>query len=189
MVYWFNIAFGSGSITVQTKQQLTFAILCLLCSMILLTFASVPIYSLFCKVTGYGGTTQKGYTSSLIKGKRDITVKFDANVNPDLPWIFIPKQDSVTVKPGENTLVFYYVESKSKQDIVGTAVFNVTPMKAGRYFKKIHCFCFEEQLIKAGEKAMMPVSFFLDPAIENDRDLKDIDTITLSYSFFKIRAL
>jgi cytochrome c oxidase assembly protein subunit 11 len=157
--------------------------------MILLTFASREIYNLFCKVTGYGGTTQRGYVSSTVKGKRDITVRFDANVNPDLPWIFLPKQNAVTVKPGENTLVFYYVENRSAKDIVGTAVFNVTPSKAGQYFVKIHCFCFEEQLLKAGEKAMMPVSFVLDPALEMDKDLQDVDTITLSYSFFKIRDL
>ena len=173
----------------QQKSNLTFALICLFFSMILLTFASVEIYNLFCKVTGYGGTTQRGYVSSLAHGKRDITVRFDANVNPDLPWIFIPKQNSVAVKPGENTLVFYYVENRSKKDIIGTAVFNVSPSKAGKYFIKIHCFCFEEQLLKAGEKAMMPVSFVLDPALELDKDLLDIDTITLSYSFFKIRDL
>ncbi|MES2214625.1 MAG: cytochrome c oxidase assembly protein [Pseudomonadota bacterium] len=169
------------------KSNLTFALICLLFSMTLLTFASVEIYNLFCKVTGYGGTTQRGYVSSLVKGKRDIIVRFDANVNPDLPWIFMPKQNDVVVKPGENTLVFYYVENRSNKDIVGTAVFNVTPSKAGQYFIKIHCFCFEEQLLKAGERAMMPVSFVLDPALENDKDMKDVDTITLSYSFFKIR--
>lgn len=171
------------------KSNLTFVIICLLLSMTLLTFASVPIYSLFCKVTGYGGTTQRGYPSSLLKGKRDITVTFDANVNPDLPWIFVPKQSEVTIKPGENTLVFYYAENKSERDIIGTAVFNVTPSKAGQYFNKIHCFCFEEQLLKAGEKAMMAVSFFLDPALEEDKNMRDVDRITLSYSFFKIRSL
>lgn len=171
----------------QPKSNLTFALICLLLSMILLTLASREIYNLFCKATGYGGTTQRGYVSSLLKGKRDITVRFDANVNPDLPWIFVPKQDAVTVKPGENTLVFYYVENRSAKDIIGTAVFNVTPSKAGQYFVKIHCFCFEEQLLKAGEKAMMPVSFVLDPELELDKDMQDVDTITLSYSFFKIR--
>jgi cytochrome c oxidase assembly protein subunit 11 len=147
----------------------------------------VPIYNLFCKITGYGGTTQRAYPYSDKKGTMDITVKFDANTSPDLPWIFLPKQSEVKVKPGENTLVFYYVENKSSKDIIGTAVFNVSPSKAGKYFNKIHCFCFEEQLVKAGAKMMMPVSFFLSPEIESDQDLKNINTITLSYSFFKIR--
>ena len=173
----------------KTRSNITFSLVCLVFSMMLLTFASVPIYNLFCKVTGYGGATQRGYPQALSKGTRDIVVQFDANVNPDLPWLFVPKQKDVTVKPGENTLVFYYVENKSNHDIVGTAVFNVTPLKAGKYFNKIHCFCFEEQLVKARQKVMMPVSFFLDPKIEEDNDLKDITTITLSYSFFKIRDL
>lgn len=167
--------------------NLTFALISLLLSMILLTFAAAPIYNLFCKVTGFGGTTQRSYELSRIKGKRDIIVKFDANVEPALPWKFIPKQNSVTVKPGENALIFYYSENLSKDDIVGTAVYNVMPSKAGKYFNKIHCFCFEEQLLNAGEKAMMPVSFFLSPELEQDPDMDDVGSITLSYSFFKIR--
>ncbi len=171
------------------KSNLTFAIICLLLSMIMLTFASVPIYSLFCKVTGFGGVTQRSNELSHKKGKRKITVRFDANVEPNLPWKFIPKQSMVTVIPGENVLIFYYSENLSKDDIIGTAVYNVMPSNAGKYFNKIHCFCFEEQLLRAGEKSMMPVAFFLSPEIEDDPELDGIDTITLSYSFFKIRTV
>jgi cytochrome c oxidase assembly protein subunit 11 len=155
--------------------------------MIMLTFAAVPIYSLFCKVTGFGGTTQRTYGGSYKIGKRDITVRFDSNVEPGLPWKFIPKQNSIAIKPGENALVFYYSENFGSEDIVGTAVYNVTPSNAGKYFNKIHCFCFEEQLLKAGAKMMMPVTFFLSPEIEDDPELEGLDAITLSYTFYKIR--
>ena len=171
----------------KQKSNLTYALVSLLLSMMLLTFAASPIYSLFCKVTGYGGTTQRGYEASKVKGKRDIVVKFDANVEPALPWKFMPKQNSITLKPGENALIFYYSENLSKDDIVGTAVYNVMPSKAGKYFNKIHCFCFEEQLLLAGAKVLMPVSFFLSPELEQDPDMDDVESITLSYSFFKIR--
>lgn len=169
------------------KNKLVLPIIALIVSMVLLTFAAVPIYNLFCKATGFGGTTQKGYENIGKKGTREIKVRFDANVNPDLPWIFVPKQNEITTRAGDNNLVFYYVENKSNRDIVGTAVFNVTPNKAGKYFHKIHCFCFEEQLLRAGERAMMPVTFVLNPDLEDDPELKDVHTITLSYSFFKIR--
>jgi cytochrome c oxidase assembly protein subunit 11 len=154
--------------------------------MILLTFAAVPIYNLFCKMTGFGGTTQRGYKESHRVGKRNITVRFDANIEPGMPWKFIPKQNSVVVKPGENALVFYYSENLSNEDIVGTAVYNVMPSNAGKYFNKIHCFCFEEQLLKAGEKVMMPVTFFLSPEMEDDPELDGVEAITLSYTFFRI---
>tara|TARA_A100001015_G_scaffold307794_1_gene404280 strand:- start:501 stop:995 length:495 start_codon:yes stop_codon:yes gene_type:complete len=122
-------------------------------------------------------------------GSKELLVRFDANIDKDLPWKFTPKQKNISVKSGENTLVFYYAENISDSDIIGTAIYNVTPYKAGKYFNKIHCFCFEEQLIKAGEKILMPVSFFIDPAIDDDPYLKDVDTITLSYSFYFIRQL
>lgn len=169
------------------NSNITFALLCLLGSMLFLTLASGPIYNLFCKATGFGGTPRSVNAMSLVKGKRNIVVRFDANVSPELPWLFIPKQKMVTVKPGENTLVFYYAENNSKQDIIGTAIYNVSPAKAGQYFNKVHCFCFEEQLLKAGTKMLMPVSFFLSPELESDPEMDDVDTITLSYSFFKVR--
>lgn len=167
----------------QTSLSLVFLIL----SMSFLTFASSPIYNLFCKATGYGGTTQVASNASSYLGTKKLTIKFDANTDKKLPWIFIPKQKEISVISGENILVFYYAENLSKDNIIGTAIYNITPYKAGKYFKKIHCFCFEEQQIKANEKVLMPVTFFIDPAIDKDPALSNVNTITLSYSFYFIR--
>ncbi len=175
----------------SNNKELALAVIALMASMVLLSFAAAPIYTLFCKATGLGGTTQKEYKiyQANQKGTKQLTVEFDSNVAPDLAWRFIPKQRRVTTKAGDNTLIFYESENLSNHDIVGTAVYNVSPAKAGKYFIKIHCFCFEEQLLKAGEKVLMPVSFVIDPDFENDPEMEDIDTITLSYSFFKVRDL
>lgn len=175
--------------TMHQRTNMTFAIIAVILSMTLLAFAAVPIYDLFCKATGFGGATKRAFSSSQTMGKKKIIVRFDANTSPGLEWKFIPKQAQVEVIPGENVLVFYYAENLSHKDIIGTAVFNVTPLKAGQYFNKIYCFCFEEQLLKAHSSAIMPVSFYIDPEIENDSDTSDIDTITLSYSFFKVRDI
>jgi cytochrome c oxidase assembly protein subunit 11 len=169
------------------RTNLTMAIVAVILSMILLAFAAVPIYDLFCKATGFGGATKRAFSSYQIMGKKKIMVRFDSNTSPALNWKFIPKQAAVEVITGENVLVFYYAENLSDKDIIGTAVFNVTPLKAGQYFNKIHCFCFEEQLLKAHSSALMPVSFYIDPEIEHDSDTSDLDTITLSYSFFKVK--
>ena len=155
--------------------------------MLMLAYASFPLYNLFCRVTGYGGTVQIAPTHSIRKGSKQVTVTFDANVMPDLPWKFYPKQKEIKLTVGENALIFYYAENLSDKDILGTAVYNVTPSKAGLYFNKIACFCFEEQILKAGEKVVMPVSFFIDPEFEKDPDLENINSITLSYSFFRIK--
>ena len=156
--------------------------------MILLSFASVPLYSLFCKVTGYGGTTQTNRLRADYKGKRDIIVNFDSNTEPGLKWFFKPDQHRVKVKTGENVLVFYTAENLTDQDLVGMAIYNVTPYKAGIYFNKIHCFCFEEQTIKANTRVTLPVSFFIDPALEQDPYMQDVHNVTLSYTFFKINT-
>ena len=152
----------------------------------MLTLASVPLYNLFCKVTGYGGTTRYTATASNKIGTKYITIRFDANVESSLPWNFKSEQNEVSVKTGENNLIFYTAENKTDRPIIGTAVYNVTPHKAAKYFNKIQCFCFEEQILKARQKMIMPVSFFIDPDIENDQNLKDVDTITLSYTFYLV---
>ncbi|MCC2646008.1 MAG: cox11 [Rickettsiaceae bacterium] len=172
----------------KKNTNLALSLVAIVISMVLLSFASVPLYSLFCKVTGYGGTVKDSPLSAGRKGKRIITIRFDANVDPGLQWKFKAEQKQVKVLTGENALAFYSAENTSDEDIVGMSIYNVTPHKAGNYFNKIHCFCFEEQLLKAGEKVNMPVSFFIDPAIEDDKNLNDVDTITLSYTFFKIRS-
>jgi cytochrome c oxidase assembly protein subunit 11 len=173
----------------MNNSKIGFSLLAMSVSMLFLAYASVPLYNLFCKVTGYGGTVQTVSRGARYKSNREIIINFDANVMPGLKWKFIPKQTSTKVRLGENVIVFYYAENLSNEDIVGTAVYNVTPNKAAIYFNKIQCFCFEEQLLKAGEKALMPVSFYIDPEMEKDTNLDDVNSITLSYSFFKVKSL
>lgn len=175
----------------KINRNLLLSLLGLVASMILLSFASVPIYNLFCKVTGYGGTISRQNVNiySPVKGTRKLIIEFDANVDKKLPWRFKPKQRNIQITPGQNILVFYEAENISENDIIGTSVYNITPNKAGKYFVKIHCFCFEEQLLKAHEKILMPVTFFIDKNIENDPEMQDIKLITLSYSFFKVRNI
>lgn len=172
-------------------KTLTVSLVLLVISMLLLSFAAIPLYSLFCKATGFNGTTKKVGNNfiALVKGKKELTIEFDANVDKKLPWHFAPKQRIIKTLPGQVTLVFYESENLSNKDIVGISIYNVTPSKAGKYFVKVHCFCFEEQLLKAHQKALMPVTFFIDPAFEKDKEMEDIDNITLSYSFFKIKEL
>lgn len=153
--------------------------------MIAFSFASVPLYRLFCQVTGFGGTTQVAETAPQEVGERVISVRFNADVNDKLPWRFSPLQREVEVQVGENRLVFYQAQNVSERPVTGTATFNVTPLKAGPYFSKIACFCFTEQRLESGQQIDMPVSFFVDPAIMDDPDMDDVKTITLSYTFFR----
>ena len=153
--------------------------------MVALTAASVPLYRLFCQVTGFGGTTQVAEQAPDQVLDRTIEVRFNADVDPDLPWSFQPAERAVTVRLGEERLAFYRAVNRSDQPIVGSAVFNVTPNKAGLYFSKIECFCFTEQVLQPGEAVDMPVSFYVDPAILDDPDARDVSAITLSYTFFK----
>lgn len=154
--------------------------------MVGLAFASVPLYRLFCQVTGYGGTPRidlaggHGTVSS-----RVIDVRFDANTNAHLPWRFKPAQNKLTVKLGEPRLAFYRAHNNGDETITGTAVFNVTPYKAAPYFSKIQCFCFTEQTLKPGESADMPVEFVVDPEIFEDPNTREIKAITLSYTFYR----
>jgi cytochrome c oxidase assembly protein subunit 11 len=152
-------------------------------AMIGLAFASSPLYRLFCEATGFGGTPLRAEEApGAVAGQ--VGVRFDANVHPGLPWRFEPKQTTVRVKPGARTTIYYRAQNLSAKTITGQAVFNVSPDQAGKYFKKIQCFCFTEQTLKAGESKDMPVIFFVDPAIEKDPDTKGIDEITLSYTFY-----
>jgi len=170
------------------NKSLAVSLLAAVVGMILLAYASVPLYSLFCKITGYGGTVRETKMPGLQKGTRKIKVTFDANVNKGLPWVFKPEQRSVEVITGEVAIIFYYAQNFGTAPIVGTAVYNVTPHKAGQYFNKIECFCFQEQLLTANQTIMFPVSFFIDPALEEDETLDSVNEITLSYSFFPVNA-
>ena len=153
-----------------------------------LSFAAVPLYRLFCQVTGYGGTTQAAKAAPGKVGERVITVQFNADVSPALPWRFRPAQRQVSIAVGERALAYYRADNLSDKPITGVATFNVTPYKAGVYFNKIECFCFTEQHLGAGESAAMPVSFFIEPKIVNDRNRDDVNTITLSYTLFPAKG-
>ncbi|MCF6198173.1 MAG: cytochrome c oxidase assembly protein [Hyphomicrobiaceae bacterium] len=150
-----------------------------------LSAAAVPLYKMFCQVTGYGGTTQRAEMAPEEASKEMITVRFDANVSRNLDWKFTPVQRSVNIHIGEEKLIFYKAENDSDKPVTGTATFNVTPEVAGKYFKKIQCFCFTEQILEPGEKADMSVSFFIDAGILSDPNTKHVSEITLSYTFFE----
>ncbi len=150
-----------------------------------LAYASFPLYKLFCQITGYGGTPQIAADFSEYVGDRIIKVRFNADVAPNLPWIFKPLQKEIEVKVGENKMAFFMAENKSDRPIKGMATYNVTPDKAGYYFNKVQCFCFDEQILQPYEKVEMPVSFYIDPEIEGDIDADDVKTVTLSYTFFE----
>ena len=154
------------------------------CIMIGLTYAAVPLYQLFCQVTGFGGTPQRVAQASVPVLERKITVRFNGDVDRALSWR-LTSPDPIELNVGEPARVFYHVHNQGTEPETGTATFNVTPLKSGSYFNKIVCFCFQEQRLKEGEEALMGVDFFIDPAIAEDRNLDDINTITLSYTFFK----
>ncbi|KWV48838.1 cytochrome C oxidase assembly protein [Bradyrhizobium macuxiense] len=143
------------------------------------------LYRAFCGATGYGGTTQRAYSDPTTTSDKTVTVAFDSNVAPGLPWRFEPEQRSVTVHLGEQKLVFFTAENLSNESIVGHAAFNVTPETSGIYFNKIQCFCFNEERLEPHQKVEMPVVFFVDPAFAKDADNLHVDTITLSYTFFR----
>jgi cytochrome c oxidase assembly protein subunit 11 len=151
-----------------------------------LSWASVPFYSWFCKVTGFGGVTNVVETASDVILDRDMMIRFDGTTDPSLPWSFKPVQREMTVKIGQTALAYYEATNTSNRPVAGQATYNVVPYEAGGFFDKIECFCFTEQVLQPGETVMMPVSFFVDPAIVDDRDAKYVHTITLSYTFFEI---
>ncbi len=158
----------------------------LVLSMAGLSFAAVPLYRLYCQVTGYQGTTQKAEKASDVVLDRVVKVHFDANVAAELPWKFEPMQSSLDVKVGENTLAFYKATNNSDRPTTGTAVFNVTPDAVGSHFNKVQCFCFTEQRLEPGQSIEMAVSFFVDPAFVTDEETKNLSELTLSYSFYPV---
>jgi cytochrome c oxidase assembly protein subunit 11 len=153
-------------------------------AMVGLAYASVPLYRLFCQVTGFGGTPQRAAEAPAKTTGKFITVRFDANTAATLGWNFTPEQLEMKVEIGEQGLAHYRATNTSKATQIGTATFNVTPVVAGAYFNKLQCFCFTEQTLKAGESVDMPVAFFVDPALLDDPDAKGINEITLSYTFY-----
>ena len=160
----------------------------LVAAMVGLAFASVPLYRLFCQVTGFAGTplrTSEAQASTAATGKL-VSVRFDANVNSALPWQFAPERHTERVAVGARKMAFYTAKNLSDKPVTGTATFNVTPAQAGQYFVKVQCFCFTEQTLKPGEEVRMPVIYFVDPKIMKDPDAGRIDEITLSYTFYPV---
>ncbi len=149
-----------------------------------LAFASVPLYRLFCAATGYGGTPQIGRVAHGVTG-RTITVRFNADVNREMPWQFEPLQTAITLPLGEERPAFYTARNLAATAVTGVSTYNVTPEKAARFFHKTECFCFNEQTIAAHGEAQFPLSFYVDPAIAEDAGTADVTTITLSYTFFR----
>ncbi|AVW91786.1 cytochrome c oxidase assembly protein [Celeribacter baekdonensis] len=148
-----------------------------------LAWASVPFYSWFCAVTGFGGTTAEASTGSDVILDKTIKIRFDANTDPDMPWEFKPVERTMELRIGETGLAFYEAYNPTNRTIGGTASYNVAPFEAGGFFTKIDCFCFTEQVLKPGERVLMPVTFYVDPEITTDRDARFVHRITLSYTF------
>ncbi|MDI1344446.1 MAG: cytochrome c oxidase assembly protein [Pseudolabrys sp.] len=150
-------------------------------------YASVPFYNWFCRTTGFAGTPQVSEQAPDHILGRTVTVRFDSNVTPGLPWKFVPEQDTITLRIGEVATVHYKVINLAARTITAQASYNVAPPQVGGYFNKINCFCFTEQTLKAGETREMTVVFYIDPKIVEDRDQNTLNTITLSYTFFPLR--
>jgi cytochrome c oxidase assembly protein subunit 11 len=153
--------------------------------MVGLAFASVPLYRIFCQVTGFGGTPMRADAApGAVAGQ--VGVRFDANVNGALPWTFKPQETIIRIRPGERMTTNYLAHNLTARSTTGRAIFNVSPATAGQYFNKIECFCFTEQTLRPGQRVEMPVVFFVDPKIRDDESTRDIDEITLSYTFFPV---
>lgn len=174
---------GTGRQRVSNRSIL---VLCLVffCAMIGMAYAAVPLYTLFCRVTGYNGTTQRVEQASDVILDEKVKVTFDANTSGGLPWEFKPVQRDIDIRIGETVQVMYKAKNLSSKPTTGQATFNVTPMQAGAYFNKVQCFCFTETTLQPGEEMEMPVVFFVDPDMVKAVETKDIKTLTLSYTFY-----
>jgi cytochrome c oxidase assembly protein subunit 11 len=149
------------------------------------SYAAVPLYQLFCQITGYGGTTQVATEAASQVLSRTIQVRFDANVAPGVPWSFKPEKPVVSLKLGENGLAFYTVKNESNRPVTAVATYNVTPHKVGPYFQKLECFCFQDRTLQPGESMELPVIFYVDPSLATDRNVDEVTEVTLSYTFFE----
>ena len=172
--------------TIQGPKRTLIQLLSVVGLMASLSFASVPFYDWFCRVTGFGGATNVAEVGSDLILDQTITVRFDASLDRDMPWTFKPEVREMTLRIGETGLAFYEAHNPTDVPVAGQASYNVAPYEAGAFFDKIACFCFEQQILMPGETVMMPVSFFVDPAIVDDREGKYIHTITLGYTFYQI---
>jgi cytochrome c oxidase assembly protein subunit 11 len=171
------------------KRDLAIAAACggVVAAMVGMSYAAVPLYSWFCRTTGFGGTPILAHTAPIAVSDRRITVRFDANIGAGLPWRFKPEQTSIDVHLGEVVTVYYTVTNLAARETAGQAAYNVAPTTVGGYFDKINCFCFTEQRLAAGERREMAVVFYVDPELAKDSDQNDLNTITLSYTFYPVR--
>lgn len=164
-------------------------------AMLGLGYAAVPLYQLFCQVTGFAGTTQRATEADAdlaarmaqSAGASTISIRFDASTSHDMPWTFEPAQVTETIQIGERDMAFFIARNNSAEPVTGNATFNVEPEQTGKYFNKIQCFCFTEQTLQPGQEVRMPVLFYIDPAILDDPNARDVEQITLSYTFHRKR--
>lgn len=168
----------------QKNARLGLTVLAVVLTMVGVSFAAVPLYDLFCRVTGFGGTTQVSESLPDTISERIVTIKFNAATSRGMPWKFTPDMREIDVNLGARGLTAYTAKNTMNKPTGGTAIYNVTPLKAGKYFHKVQCFCFDEQVLQANQEVSMPVMFYVDPAMDDDPNLKDVTTITLSYTFF-----
>jgi cytochrome c oxidase assembly protein subunit 11 len=176
---------------IDPRIRTAFSAAALAAGMVGLGFASVPLYDLFCRVTGFGGTTMKATeaqanTAAAQQTGRVVSVRFDSNVRNGLPWSFRPERPRETLSVGARDMMIFIAKNESSVPVTGTATFNVTPSAAGRHFSKIQCFCFTEQTLQPGQEMRMPVVYFVNPAMLDDPNARDIQEITLSYTFFPV---
>jgi len=172
------------------RRDMLIAFLCggVVATMVGASFAAVPFYNWFCRTTGYGGTTQRAHVAPTTTSQRVVTVRFDANVGPGLPWRFEPERNTIDVKLGQVVTVYYKVINEAARPIVAQAAYNVSPPTVGIYFEKINCFCFTQQTLKPGETRDMAVVFYVDPKLAEDSEQDGTNLITLSYTFYPVRA-
>lgn len=173
----------------KARRARNTALICIgvVAGMLGLAFASVPLYRLFCQVTGFAGTPIAGVKSSGEISDRRLIVRFDANVSPAIPWRIVPETPSVEVRLGETQTIFFELTNKSDKPVTGIAMYNVQPNQVGPYFVKLDCFCFEEQTLEPGETIIAPVVFFIDADFDDERDMKSLDSVTLSYTMFQVK--
>lgn len=173
------------AVLARKNKRLAFASFGFVAFMVGVSFAAVPLYDLFCRVTGFGGTPMIGQAAPATPGEATITVRFNANTQPNLPWQFAAQSHSMTLRVGEEGLAFYTARNMTDRPVTGISAYNVTPEIVGRYFHKTACFCFVEQTLEGNQVVDMPLTFWVDPRIAQDPATRDIRTITVSYTFFR----
>tara|TARA_B100000949_G_scaffold230596_1_gene241337 strand:- start:655 stop:1212 length:558 start_codon:yes stop_codon:yes gene_type:complete len=170
----------------KNNLKITFSLIFLVSFMFFLTFAAVPLYKLFCQVTGYGGTPKiVNFKDQIDISEKKIKIEFNSDVNKKLNWSFKPEQRSMESKIGDSILAFYKAKNNGNKSITGIATYNILPFEAAQYFNKVDCFCFENQTLEPGEEVLLPINFYIDPKILDDPSVKHLNSIILSYTFFQ----